>query len=420
MKRENIYSVNRKVLLVFDTAYTYRHIKSNGLEIFVESRNAAQIFDETLTINPIASLQSENPLQKVYGRPKHFKLDEKNYILEGNVARFEFLARLPRLNFALAQISLLFTLFGDKRLKHVKLIRAEDPLFNGIYGIFFARILRRPLIVGLGGNPDRIRELTGKTMMPRLFKKIKTEERLEKFVLLRAKKVLALNNENLSYALRVGVLKSRTSITPLGVGIDRAHFLPIVERTEVIGDLRRWEITDQKILVCVSRLESLKMVDHAILAAKVVKDSRIPFKLILVGDGREMNNLKTLVETLGLKDEVVFAGNRDQEWIAGLMAHANINLAPLCGRSLLEASLAGCPAVAYDVDWHNEIVIPGSTGELVTNLDFTTLGFACVKILENPAYAHRLGQNIKSLAVSLSEPEVMIQKQIGVYSEFIK
>jgi hypothetical protein len=42
MKKENIYSANRKVLLVFHPAYTYRQIKSNGLEIFVESRDAAQ------------------------------------------------------------------------------------------------------------------------------------------------------------------------------------------------------------------------------------------------------------------------------------------------------------------------------------------------------------------------------------------
>jgi glycosyltransferase involved in cell wall biosynthesis len=116
--------------------------------------------------------------------------------------------------------------------------------------------------------------------------------------------------------------------------------------------------------------------------------------------------------------EVLTCGNR--EWIAGLMAHVDLNLAPLCGRSLLEASLAGCPAVAYDVDWHNEIVIPGSTGELVTNLDFSSLGSACVKILENPDYTHSMGQNIKSLATLLSEPEVMIQKQIAIYSEFLK
>jgi hypothetical protein len=56
-------------------------------------------------------------------------------------------------------------------------------------------------------------------MMPSLFKKLKTEARLEKFVLLRAQKVLAQNHENLSYALQVGVLESDTAITPLGVGI---------------------------------------------------------------------------------------------------------------------------------------------------------------------------------------------------------
>ena len=413
-------SNKKKVLLVFHTAYTFRQIKNNGLEVFVESRNVAQVFDEVLTVNPIASLQSENPLQQIYGKPRYFKLDERNYILEGNTARFKFLVRFPRLNFIIAQISLLITLVGDKRLKHVKLIRAEDPRFNGIYGLFFARILRKPLIVGVWGNPGRIRELTGKTMMPRLFKKLKTEARLEKFVLLRAKKVLAQNHENLSYALQVGVLESHTAITPLGVGIDSAHFLPINKRKDVTGDLRCWGITDHKILVCISRLESLKMVDHAILAAKVVRCSGIPFKLILVGDGRERDNLMKLAETSSLKDQVVFAGNRDQEWIAGLMAHATVNLAPLCGRSLLEASLAGCPAVAYDVDWHNEIVISGLTGELIPNLDFENLGKATLKIMADESIREFLSQNIGVLARKLTNPKNMFDLQEKIYSELLK
>jgi len=249
---------------------------------------------------------------------------------------------------------------------------------------------------------------------------MKTEARPEKFVLLRATKVLAQNHENLSYALGVGVLESQTYITPLGVGIHKAHFLAKNDRKNVFNDLRQWGITDHKILVCVSRLETLKMVDHAILAAKVVKYSGIPFKLILVGDGREYDNLIRLAYTSGLQDEVIFAGNRDQKWIAGLMTHANINLAPLCGRSLLEASLAGVPAVAYDVDWHNEIVIPGGTGELVTNLDFSSLGHACVRLLEQPDYACELGRNIKNLAISLADPEIMVRKQAEIYSELIK
>jgi len=131
MKKRNIYSANHKVLLVFHTAYTFEQIKNNVLEVFVETRNFAQIFDEVLTVNPIASLQYESLQQQAYGKPKYFKLDEQNYILEGNTMRFKFLVRLPRFNFILAQVSLLITLIGDKRLKYVKLIRAEDSRFNG-------------------------------------------------------------------------------------------------------------------------------------------------------------------------------------------------------------------------------------------------------------------------------------------------
>ena len=161
------------------------------------------------------------------------------------------------------------------------------------------------------------------------------------------------------------------------------------------------------------------MVDHAIRSCQVLDESHIPFKLILIGDGRERESLEHLAKELGLQNQIIFAGNRSQEWISGILARANLNIAPLCGRALLEASLAGCPAVSYNVDWHDEIVQSGITGELITNLDFRAMGETIQTLLENEDTRLRMSVNMRKLAFELADPAKIAREQVKIYQELI-
>jgi glycosyltransferase involved in cell wall biosynthesis len=162
-------------------------------------------------------------------------------------------------------------------------------------------------------------------------------------------------------------------------------------------------------------LELHKVVDHAIQACKVLKESHLDFQLLLIGDGREKANLKKLAKDLGIEKEVIFAGNRSQEWIAGALAHADLSIAPLTGRALLETALSSCPVVAYDVDWHGEIVQSGRTGELVENLNYQKLGEAALRLLQNNSVRIEMGIRMQELAMELADPEVIIKRQVDIY-----
>jgi glycosyltransferase involved in cell wall biosynthesis len=156
-------------------------------------------------------------------------------------------------------------------------------------------------------------------------------------------------------------------------------------------------------------------VDHAVKACQVLKDAGIEFTLILIGDGREREKLLSLAEDLGIEKSVVFAGNRSQHWIAGTLNRAHLALAPLTGRALLEIALSGCPVIAYDVDWHAEIVRTGDTGFLVENLNEKKLGEAALEILQDESKRLQMGQNIRNLAMEMASPEVIIRKQVEIY-----
>ncbi len=406
-------------MLVFHSAYTYDQLKELGMEIFVQARDAGNFFEEILTVSPVANLQYSIDDYRNYTKPEFFQLDSKNIILEGKISRYRLFKKFSALNFVFAQMSLIFTIFKLGKLRDVELVRAEDLRINGLYGYLLSRFLRKPFVVGVWGNPGRLRELNQAPNMPRLFPTMKSEERVEKFVLSKADIVLAQNQENLNYALNAGVNPRKTQFTQLGVGIDNSHFLPRERRQNVKSDFEMWGAINPTVLVCISRLEVSKMVDHSILASKTLKDAGVDFKLILVGDGRESDNLKSLAQKEGLVDQVIFAGNRSQTWIAGALNLVDINVAPLCGRSLLEASLGGLPAVSYDVDWHSEIVISGSTGFLVPNLDYSAMGEAILILCKDQELREKMAISMHQKALDLASPEKIAQRQRKIYQELI-
>ena len=187
----------------------------------------------------------------------------------------------------------------------------------------------------------------------------------------------------------------------------------------MIQDFEDWNCTGKFLVICISRLEISKMVDHAIRAVSTLRSAGVDFKLVLVGDGRELMSLKLLAEDEGLADNVIFAGNRSQSWISGALTHININLAPLCGRSLLEASLAGCAAIAYDIDWHSEIVISGETGYLVPALDFREMGQKTLELYRNPTLCNTLGANMYEAAKRFARPASIAEKQLQLYKSLV-
>jgi len=68
------------------------------------------------------------------------------------------------------------------------------------------------------------------------------------------------------------------------------------------------------------------------------------------------------------------------------------------GYSLIEACAAGSPVVAYDVEWHSELVQTGKTGQLVREHDILGLTQAVDTLLTYPDEAKAMGATAKQWA----------------------
>lgn len=408
----------KRHMLVCDTAYTYDFLIERSLTEFVTCKDIGGYFDHVWTVHAVASLFCPASSGLRYGRPVVRKLNEHHTHIEGKIGRFDKLAWFPLLNFVLAQVELIWFLMKLIKKKRIVIIRTEDTWFNGILGLILSAIKKLPLVTGVWGNPDAIREHTKEPVNFRL-KWCWVEKLIERFVLKRASIVLTQNPDNMAFVLRKGVDKDKTAVIRIGNAIDSVHFVEPDKRESGIADLKALGVAGEKVLMCITRLEKLKRPDHLIQAVALLKGRGCNVKGLLVGDGSMHESLVALSKELGVTDQIVFCGNQDQIWLSRVIPLISVVVAPLKGRALAEAALGGAPIVAYDIDWHSEAVETGVTGELVPNANYSLMANAIEKIIKDEEYGQMIGANVRKRMLKIMDPHASNEVLIGVYEKLL-
>jgi glycosyltransferase involved in cell wall biosynthesis len=132
--------------------------------------------------------------------------------------------------------------------------------------------------------------------------------------------------------------------------------------------------------------------------------------IVMIGNGDLREEMEKMARDFDLGKSMHFVGECRQNDIAGILPHASAYLAPHSGLSLVEAALAGIPLIAYDYEWHPELVKQGLTGELVPHHDWKQMAESFGRIVRDPGYGKTLGANARKLAL-----EMMDQKKIQAF-----
>lgn len=142
-------------------------------------------------------------------------------------------------------------------------------------------------------------------------------------------------------------------------------------------------------------------------------------KLLLVGSGPLEKNLKRMCVDLGLKDRVVFAGNRaDIPELLNLMdcfVFPSRNEA--LGIALLEAMYAKLPVIASNVGGIPEIVTDGETGLLIEPENIDQLYDSMKRLLDDPSERACLGQAARDYVLNNHSPDIYVDSLLALYQE---
>lgn len=404
-----------RAILILDMSYILKMFRERQLEQALESRKLAGYFGKVISVHPLAGLFEAG--DKRFGDPVITKLDDSHVFVEGKVGVRQAWRFLAPLNFLLSQARLVRLLLKMAREAKVDAIRVGDPYYIGLMGLMLSWLLRVPLVIRIGSNWDKCYEETGKSAMPRLFKKRWVEKIIERFVLKRADLVAGANLDNLNHAIANGARKEFTTLFRYGNLLHPSHQVCPNQRPSVDDVLKGMGLFASKFAMYIGRLEQVKMPDHVIMVIAELKKKGYNLKVLMVGDGSMKEDLIISAKKLNIEKEVIFVGNKNQQWIAGVLPHATVALSPHTGRALTEAALGGVPIVAYDIDWQSELIKTGQTGELVEYNNWSAMADATMKILDNPIYAEGMGRNVRKAVMEMMDPGKLCEHERNEYEK---
>ena len=205
-------------------------------------------------------------------------------------------------------------------------------------------------------------------------------------------------SEFISRRVRTAVPR-RVPVSVLHPGADVDRFRPDLPT----ADLRaRHGLGDRPLIVCVSRLVPRKGQDVLIRSMRAVQ-RRVPEAgLLIVGSGPYEGKLRSLAERAPTRS-VSFVGEVGEDDLPRYYAAGDVFAMPCrtrmaglevegWGNVFIEAAACGRPVVVGDSGGSREALVHGETGLLVDGGDVEGVADALASLLEDPAYASRLGK----------------------------
>lgn len=169
----------------------------------------------------------------------------------------------------------------------------------------------------------------------------------------------------------------------------------------------------------VSRLVDYKGVYDFIEIAEKIYCENENIKFILLGDGPELDNLKTIVKDRKLEETVYLLGAKDNviehlKYIDILLLCSYIEGLPLAP---LEAFSQGIPVIATNIDGTNEEIEDGINGYLIKKKDIKNFQYAINKLYTNKCLLNELKKNSLLIYKSKFNNESYKNKHLQLYSK---
>jgi len=167
----------------------------------------------------------------------------------------------------------------------------------------------------------------------------------------------------------------------------------------------------------VSRLEPRKGYRYFFEALARVSEDFPQVRALVVGEGEQGNELKTVAADLGIGERVVFAGYRPDiaEVIAAFDVAVLTSLWEGLPRVLVQYALLEKPIVTFDVEGAREVVDDGNTGYIVPRQDVDLLTDRLRQLLESETLRRRLGSAARERVEGRWDVDRMVAGVADVY-----
>jgi N-acetyl-alpha-D-glucosaminyl L-malate synthase BshA len=182
----------------------------------------------------------------------------------------------------------------------------------------------------------------------------------------------------------------------------------------------RFAAADEKIVVHVSNFRKVKNLPVVVeVFARVRREE--PAKLLLIGDGPELEAVERQVAEKGLESDVMFLG--DQEFIANVLPAGDVFLLPSehesFGLAALEAMSCGIPVVASNIGGLHEVIDDGETGFLFDPHDVEGMSETILGLLRDENRRREIGAKARARAEKDFGKDKIVNQYVALYEELL-
>jgi glycosyltransferase involved in cell wall biosynthesis len=172
-------------------------------------------------------------------------------------------------------------------------------------------------------------------------------------------------------------------------------------------------------VVFIGRLMEYKGVKYLVKAFRHVADELRDTVLHIVGDGPIFNEVRGLVEKLGLKGRVIMHGALPRDRAMRILARSRLLTHPSLyesfGMVIAEAYAMGKPVVTHRAGYAKELVEGPGTGLTVNVLNEREYANALITLISDKALYNKLSQKALVFAEERLSVEAMVNGYIKAY-----
>ena len=179
--------------------------------------------------------------------------------------------------------------------------------------------------------------------------------------------------------------------------------------------------SNEPVVVNVAHLAGHKGQRYLVRAIPLVLAKIPATRFFIVGEGKLMNELQALAASLGLNNELIFTGFRQDVGafyqVADLFVMSSVQEG--LGTAVIDALALGKPVVATHSGGIPEIIRNGETGRLVTPADPAALAEGIIELLTNPERAKQMARRGQAKVKQDFSVEAMVDKNVDVYQQIL-
>lgn len=178
------------------------------------------------------------------------------------------------------------------------------------------------------------------------------------------------------------------------------------------------------LLMFVGRIIQQKGLGYLMAAMPDVLKEFPSTKLVIVGKGKQLGEIKSAVKRRGLENSVIFPGFVDESQMPSLYSSADIFVLPSLWEvlpiALLEALACGVPLAASDAGGNPEIVENGKNGFIFKRADKDAIVQSLTAMLADKNKMLEMGRKSREIACRKFDWEIIKNRTLLFYGEALK